>query len=77
MILEYRDDLEEICPLQDGDPVANHKITVCIRKRPMSLKETKKKEVDVVTIPTRDTLTIHQPITMVDLSKYLDNQQFR
>ena len=77
MILEYRDELEEICPLQDGDPVANHKITVCIRKRPMSLKETKKKEVDVVTIPTRDTLIIHQPMTKVDLTKYLDNQQFR
>jgi len=77
MILDYREDLEEICPLQDGDPVINHKITVCIRKRPMSQKEIKKKEVDVVTIPTKDNITIHQPMTKVDLTKYLENQQFR
>merc|ERR1712179_766676 len=77
MILDYKDELEEFCPLQDGDPVANHKITVCVRKRPMSQKEVKKKEVDVVTIPTKDNITIHQPMTKVDLTKYLDNQQFR
>jgi len=77
MILDYKDELEEFNPLQDGDPVANHKITVCVRKRPMSQKEIKKKEVDVVTIPTKDNITIHQPMTKVDLTKYLDNQQFR
>lgn len=77
MILDYKEELEEFCPLQDGDPVANHKITVCVRKRPMSQKEVKKKEVDVVTIPTKDNITIHQPMTKVDLTKYLDNQQFR
>ena len=77
MILDYKEELEEFNPLQDGDPVANHKITVCVRKRPMSQKEVKKKEVDVVTIPTKDNITIHQPMTKVDLTKYLDNQQFR
>eukprot|EP00090_Calanus_glacialis_P034859 TRINITY_DN5903_c0_g1_i1.p1 TRINITY_DN5903_c0_g1~~TRINITY_DN5903_c0_g1_i1.p1 ORF type:complete len:716 (-),score=217.87 TRINITY_DN5903_c0_g1_i1:366-2513(-) len=77
MILDYKDEMEEINPLQDGDPVVNHKITVCIRKRPMNQKEVKKKEVDVVTIPTKDKLTIHQPMSKVDLTKYLENQQFR
>merc|ERR1719436_1727531 len=55
----------------------NHQITVCIRKRPMSQKELKKKEVDVVTVPQKDQITIHEPKTKVDLTKYLDNQHFR
>merc|ERR1719184_788009 len=76
MILDYKEELE-FNPLQDGDPIANHQITVCIRKRPMSQKEMKKKEVDVVTVPSRDTITIHEPKSKVDLTKYLDNQHFR
>merc|ERR1719436_2389585 len=55
----------------------NHQITVCIRKRPMSQKELKKKEVDVVTVPQKDQITIHEPKTKVDLTKYLENQHFR
>jgi len=76
MILDYKEDLE-FNPLQDGDPIANHQITVCIRKRPMSQKEMKKKEVDVVTVSTKDNITIHEPKSKVDLTKYLENQQFR
>merc|ERR1719315_720098 len=76
MILDYKEELE-FNPLQDGDPIANHQITVCIRKRPMSQKEMKKKEVDVVTVPSRDMITIHEPKSKVDLTKYLDNQHFR
>ena len=76
MILEYKEDLE-VHPLADGDPVSNHRITVCIRKRPMSGKETKKKEVDVVTVPSKDQVTVHEPKSKVDLTKYLENQQFR
>merc|ERR1719312_809134 len=74
MILDYKEELE-FNPLQDGDPIANHQITVCIRKRPMSQKE--KKKMDVVTVPTKDHVTIHEPKTKVDLTKYLENQQFR
>ena len=76
MILDYKDQLD-FNPLQDGDPIANHQITVCIRKRPLASKEIKKKEVDVVTVPSKDQLTIHEPKSKVDLTKYLDNQNFR
>eukprot|EP00092_Neocalanus_flemingeri_P024291 GFUD01026343.1.p1 GENE.GFUD01026343.1~~GFUD01026343.1.p1 ORF type:complete len:729 (+),score=177.07 GFUD01026343.1:167-2353(+) len=76
MIMEYKDELE-CTPLQDGDPIADNRITVCIRKRPMNQKEVKKKEVDVVTVPTKDNITIHEPKSKVDLTKYLVNQQFR
>ena len=37
----------------------------------------KKKEVDVVTVPNRDMVTIHEPKSKVDLTKYLENQHFR
>ena len=47
------------------------------RKRPMSQKENKKKEVDVVTCPNKDQVIIHEPKTKVDLTKFLDNQHFR
>ena len=76
MIMDYKEELD-INPLQDGDPMMNHQITVCIRKRPMSQKELKKKEVDVVTVPQREMITIHEPKSKVDLTKYLDNQHFR
>ena len=76
MIDDYKEDLE-MNPLQDGDPVANNRITVCIRKRPLSSKEEKAKDVDVVTVASRDHVTIHEPKTKVDLTKFLENQQFR
>merc|ERR1719186_1424868 len=76
MILDYKEDLE-FNPLQDGDPLNDHQITVCVRKRPMSQKENKKKEVDVVTCPNKDQVIIHEPKSKVDLTKYLDNQHFR
>lgn len=43
----------------------------------MAGKEIKKKEVDVVTVPNRDMVTIHEPKSKVDLTKYLENQHFR
>lgn len=76
MIEEFKEDLD-YKPLQDGEPIANHQITVCIRKRPLSNKETKAKEIDVITIPTKDTILVHEPKTKVDLTKYLENQNFR
>ena len=44
--------------MESGDPVANNRITVCIRKRPLSSKEEKAKDVDVVTVASRDYVTI-------------------
>ena len=69
MIDDYKEDLD-MNPLQDGDPVANNRITVCIRKRPLSSKEEKAKDVDVVTVASRDHVSIHEPKTKVDLTKF-------
>ena len=74
---DYKEDLD-MNPLQDGDPVANNRITVCIRKRPLSSKEEKAKDIDVVTVASSDYVNIHhEPKTKVDLTKFLENQQFR
>lgn len=76
MIREFRSQLE-FRPLQDGDPLEQHQITVACRKRPLNKKELNKKEVDVITIPKRDTMIVHEPKTKVDLEKYVENQNFR
>ncbi|KAF2368009.1 Kinesin motor domain [Trinorchestia longiramus] len=76
MIREFRQTLE-FRTLRDGDALEEHQITVAVRKRPLNKKEVTKKEVDVVTIPKKDTLIVHEPRTKVDLTKYLDNQNFR
>jgi kinesin family protein 2/24 len=39
--------------------------------------EKARKEVDVITVPLKDTITIHEPKQKVDLTKYLENQNFR
>lgn len=50
---------------------------VCVRKRPLNDKEERRKEVDVVTVSTRNQLIVHEPKHKVDLTKYLENQNFR
>lgn len=76
MIREYRSSIE-FRPLRETDPVEDHQITVCIRKRPLNKKELNRKEVDVITVPTKDQMVVHEPKTKVDLTKYLENQIFR
>lgn len=34
-------------------------------------------EIDVVTIPSKDVILVHEPKTKVDLTRYLENQNFR
>jgi kinesin family protein 2/24 len=73
---EYRQGLE-ITPLRESDVVEDHQITVCVRKRPMNKKENNRKEVDVITVPNKNTISVHEPKAKVDLTKYLENQHFR
>lgn len=76
MISDYRATLE-FQPLRDTDPVVEHQITVCVRKRPLNDKEIGKREIDVISVPTKDKLIVHEPKNKVDLTKYLENQNFR
>lgn len=64
-------------PLIDGQAFEDHQITVCVRKRPLAKKEVNKKELDVITVPQKDTLIVHEPKSKVDLTKFLENHNFR
>ncbi|XP_014213512.1 kinesin-like protein Klp10A [Copidosoma floridanum] len=76
MIREYQSSIE-FRPLRETDPVEDHQITVCVRKRPLNKKEISRKEIDVVSVPTKDQIVVHEPKAKVDLTKYLENQLFR
>lgn len=76
MIHDYKKTLE-FHPLKDTDPIIDNQIVVCVRKRPLNHQEKNKNEVDVITVPTKNQLIVHEPKHKVDLTKYLDNQLFR
>uniref|UniRef100_A0A1B6E0Y9 Kinesin-like protein n=1 Tax=Clastoptera arizonana TaxID=38151 RepID=A0A1B6E0Y9_9HEMI len=76
MIREYRSGID-FKPLRESDQVEDHQITVCVRKRPLNKKENARKEVDVITVPGKDQMVLHEPKSKVDLTKYLENQFFR
>ncbi|KAL4236340.1 Kinesin-like protein kif2a [Mactra antiquata] len=76
MIKEYRAHLE-YRPLTSSDPIVNHQICVCVRARPLNRKELSKKEVNVITVPNKENVIVHEPKTKVDLTKFLENQNFR
>lgn len=84
---EFSAMIKEFCasldyhPIRDTDFVdrgnSDPQITVCVRKRPMNKKETDLKEVDIVSIPDKQRIIVHEPKLKVDLTKFLENQQFR
>ncbi|XP_077471775.1 kinesin-like protein KIF2C isoform X2 [Stigmatopora argus] len=76
MIQDFRETMETI-PLSATNGVESHKICVGVRKRPLNKTETARKEIDVISIPGRGTLVVHEPKQKVDLTKYLDNQNFQ
>lgn len=39
--------------------------------------ELNRKEVDVIAIPSKNQVIVHEPRNKVDLTKYLENQHFR
>ncbi|XP_064311312.1 kinesin-like protein KIF2C [Phalacrocorax carbo] len=76
MIKEFRATLE--CqPISITDPIEEHRICVCVRKRPLNKHELLKKECDVITVPSKYVLLVHEPKQKVDLTKYLETQAFR
>ncbi|KYO46429.1 kinesin-like protein KIF2C isoform X1 [Alligator mississippiensis] len=64
-------------PISMDDPIEEHRICVCVRKRPLNKQERLKKECDVITVPSKNILLVHEPKLKVDLTKYLENQAFK
>ncbi|KAJ8383750.1 hypothetical protein AAFF_G00215090 [Aldrovandia affinis] len=76
MIRDYRASLD-YGPLQMSDLNKEHRICVCVRKRPLNEKELLVKDLDIVTIPNKDLVMVHEPKQRVDLSRHLENQTYR
>ncbi|XP_066567523.1 kinesin-like protein KIF2A isoform X1 [Amia ocellicauda] len=76
MIRDFRASLD-YRPLTTADLIEEHRICVCVRKRPLNKKEMTMKDLDVITIPSKDVVMVHEPKQKVDLTRYLENQTFR
>eukprot|EP01083_Nonionella_stella_P093769 262891_1 len=56
---------------------AKSKISVCVRKRPISSKEVRQQETDITSVTQENkTVTISEQKTAVDLTKYTEHHQF-
>ncbi|KAK9500308.1 hypothetical protein O3M35_001592 [Rhynocoris fuscipes] len=75
MIHDYQSTLV-FTPITGNEIVENHQIIVCVRKRPLNRKEISCNEIDVISVPKKDVIIVHEPKNKVDLTKYLDNQHF-
>ncbi|CAN9506517.1 unnamed protein product [Ophioblennius macclurei] len=76
MIRDFRASLD-YRPLTSSDVIEAHRICVCVRARPLNKKELSLKDLDVITIPSKDIVMVHEPKQKVDLTRYLENQTFR
>ncbi|XP_077099796.1 kinesin-like protein KIF2A isoform X2 [Siphateles boraxobius] len=76
MIRDFRASLD-YRPLSTEDLIEDHRICVCVRTRPLNKKELTMKDLDVITIPSKDVVMVHEPKQKVDLTRYLENQTFR
>ncbi|KAG1941963.1 kinesin-like protein KIF2A [Pimephales promelas] len=76
MIRDFRASLD-YRPLTTDDLIEDHRICVCVRTRPLNKKELTMKDLDVITIPSKDVVMVHEPKQKVDLTRYLENQTFR
>ncbi|VCX38427.1 unnamed protein product [Gulo gulo] len=76
MIEEYRRHLDcsKVSSLEE--PREDHRICVCVRKRPLNQRETTMKDPDIITIPSDNVVMVHESKQKVDLTRYLENQTF-
>ncbi|XP_004480528.2 kinesin-like protein KIF2B [Dasypus novemcinctus] len=75
MIDEYRTHLDS-SKMLGLEPLEDHRICVCVRKRPLNQRETTMKDLDIITIPSDNVVMVHESKQKVDLTRYLENQTF-
>ncbi|XP_025852075.2 kinesin-like protein KIF2B [Vulpes vulpes] len=66
-------DCSKVC---SREPREDHRICVCVRKRPLNQRETTLKDLDIITIPSDNVVMVHESKQKVDLTRYLENQTF-
>nr|XP_012318641.1 kinesin-like protein KIF24 isoform X1 [Aotus nancymaae]XP_012318642.1 kinesin-like protein KIF24 isoform X1 [Aotus nancymaae] len=47
------------------------KIRVCVRKRPLGMKEVRRGEINIITVEDKETLLVHEKKEAVDLTQYI------
>ncbi|XP_008592614.1 PREDICTED: kinesin-like protein KIF2B [Galeopterus variegatus] len=75
MIKECRRQLDS-SQVASPEPPEDHRICVCVRKRPLNQQETTMKDLDIITITSDNVVMVHESKQKVDLTRYLDNQTF-
>lgn len=78
-------DKNSLAPSQEGNSESGifhitdpPRIRVIVRKRPLNSKEMEKGEVDVIQCdPNSACLSVHEPKTKVDMTRYIETHQFR
>ncbi|XP_055476371.1 kinesin-like protein KIF2B [Psammomys obesus] len=75
MIEEYRRHLD-CSKMSSLEPPEDHRICVCVRKRPLNERETTMKDLDIITILSHNVVMVHESKQKVDLTRYLENQTF-
>ncbi|KAM4709621.1 kinesin-like protein KIF24 [Discoglossus pictus] len=56
---------------REGSQMETEKIRVCVRKRPLSLREERRGELNVVTVEDKETLLIYEKKEAVNLKEYI------
>ncbi|KAJ2718571.1 hypothetical protein GGI07_005691 [Coemansia sp. Benny D115] len=62
--------------LDDTPSNLNDKIRVCVRKRPLNRREKEKGDRDIVNVKGCRSLSVMEPKTKVDLTKYIEESRF-
>lgn len=47
------------------------KIRVCVRKRPLGIREVRRGEINIITVEDKETLLVHEKKEAVDLTQYI------
>uniref|UniRef100_A0A3B3V7K6 Kinesin-like protein n=1 Tax=Poecilia latipinna TaxID=48699 RepID=A0A3B3V7K6_9TELE len=79
MIRDFRASLD-YRPLTSNDAVSQkHRLVkcMCVVKACAPSSELSVKDLDVITIPSKDVVMVHEPKQKVDLTRFLENQTFR
>jgi len=73
-IIKYR--LENPSVFQTVNEIVDRRLTIFIRKRPLSIEEMNSHEIDVMTVTNGTELIVHEPKKKLNLASYIENHSF-
>ncbi|XP_040337421.1 kinesin-like protein KIF24 isoform X1 [Herpailurus yagouaroundi] len=75
-VSEYNYGIPQSCIRQNTSEKENpwtemEKIRVCVRKRPLGIREVRRGEINIITVEDKETLLVHEKKEAVDLTQYI------